>query len=127
VSGLTDALDAICRLVVSAPDADAVARELGEVVEEQVDAVEVRPRDERFTGAFVVRLDDGAVSHVDLSLREPSSLEELGTVFGEGREARRRPPAPRTFHFPAEGRTLIASVAGDAVSAVTVRRDPADG
>jgi len=48
VSELTDALDAICRLLSTGPSAATVASELGEVVEEQVSAIEVRPRDQHF-------------------------------------------------------------------------------
>ena len=48
MSDLTDAIGAVCRLVITDPGADAVAHELGEVVERQPEALEVRPRGEHF-------------------------------------------------------------------------------
>ena len=123
MSELTDALDAICRLLSTGPSAATVASELGEVVEAQVSAIEVRPRDQRFGDTYVIHDGDGVAMHVDLSLHAPSTLDELAAAFGEYREARRRYPAPRSFHFKVGGCTLIASVSDDVVSAVTVRRD----
>lgn len=123
MSELTDAIDAICRLLSTGPSAATVASELGEVVEEQVSAIEVRPRDQRFGDTYVIHDEDGAVMHVDLALRDPSSLDELARAFGEYREGRWRYPAPQQFLFKVPGCTVIARVKADAVFAVAVRRD----
>jgi len=123
LSDLTDAIGGVCRLVAGDPTAAAVARGLGEVIDEQEDAVQVRPRDAHFDDAYVVHEDDGEVLHVDLALREPAPLADLESAFGDARAAPRRPRRPRQLLFTVGDCTVIASVADDAVSAVTVRRD----
>ena len=125
MSALTDAIEAICRQVSGDPSADAVASELGDVVERQENALQVRPRDEHFDGAFIVHEDDGTLSHVELTLSEPAPLEELVAAFGEYREAPRlQPRRPRQLVFAVPGGAVIAVAdRSDSVSGVTVRRD----
>jgi hypothetical protein len=122
VSELTDAIAGVCRLVTADPSAAAVARELGDVVATQTNALEVRMRDERFGDVYVVHTDD-EVSHVDLALREPATLDDFGAAFGNGREAPPMPHRPRSLHFERPGATIIARFTDEGVVAVTVRRD----
>ena len=119
---MTVAIDGVCRLVAGDPSAAGVARELGDVIEEQTSALEVRPRDERFPDVYVVH-DDGEVSHVDLGLREPAPLDDFAQAFGDSREAPRRAHRPRQLLFEAGACTIIASVSDEHVSEATVRRD----
>jgi hypothetical protein len=123
LTALTDALGEVCRLVCADPTAAAVARALGEVLDEQEDAVQVRPRDEHFDDAYVVHEDDGEVLHIDLTLREPAPLADLESAFGAPRTVPRRPRRPPQRLFTVGDCTVIVSVADDTVSAVTVRRD----
>ena len=123
MSALTDAVGGIVELVSGDPTTAAVVRGLGEVVEEQEDAVQVRPRDAHFDDAYVVHEDDGEVLHVDLTLHEAAPLADLEQAFGPYRAAPRRPRRLRQLLFTVGDCTVIASVADDAVSSVTVRRD----
>jgi hypothetical protein len=128
---LPEAIDGICRaLAGDGPQAADVARGLGDVVEEQSNALRVRPRDELFSDAYVVHERGGDVAHVDLELRRPGSLDVLAAAFGEYTE----PPrlhwdSPRAIIFEVEHAAcaVIARVvegsAGSTVTGVTVRRD----
>jgi hypothetical protein len=126
--GLTDALNDVCRLLSGEARAAAVARALGEVVEEQSNALRVRPHHEHFRGAYVVHDRDGDVEHVELELRRPLPLDVLGAAFGHYTE----PPrihwdSPRKFIFDAEhgACSVIARVedVGGTADSVTIRRD----
>ena len=127
-SRLTEAIDGLCRaLAGDGPQAADLARELGDVVEEQRSALRVRPRDALFSDAYVVHERGGDVAHVELALRRPAALDALSAAFGEYTE----PPrvhwdSPRTVIFEVQeaGCAVIARVGeGDAVTGVTVRRD----
>lgn len=126
MSGLTDAIDGICGLVSSERRAARVAGELGEVVHTQPNALRVRPRGEHFRDAYVVHGDDGDVSYVELSLRQPASLDVLSAAFGEYDE----PPrvhwdSPRRLFFdaPRAACSVLVDLEDDSVSTVIVRHD----
>lgn len=124
MSELTDVIGEVCRLISADPHAETVAGALGEVVDRQLSAVEVRPDDAHFDDVLVVHDDDGTVDYIDLTLHDAASLEEFATVFGEYSEAPRVDyDRPRSLLFYRDDLAVIARVAEDRVSVVTVRRD----
>ena len=123
MSALTDAIGEVCRLLSTDPGAAGRGARARGVIEEQTEALQVRPRDEHFDDAYVVHEHDGKVTHVDSPCgsrrRSTSSARRSGPT---GRSAR-VPTARGSSCSTVPGGDLIASAAEDSVSGVTVRRD----
>ncbi len=108
---LPQALEQVCGVLGSAApgaaDVEAAAREAG------------------FEDVGVVETGDGILSHVDLGLEQPVSLEELRAAFGEPTEPPRlHYDRPRTLIFRLLTCAVIARVSeDDEVIALTLRRD----
>ncbi len=129
--GLKDAIERLCASLSGATAAaDDIAREVGDVVERQDGALRVRPRDERFSDAYIVTEADGEVAHVELELRAPGSLDALAVAFGEYTTPPALHPGERRAVFyverPSQPATcaVIARLArAGTVTGVTIRRD----
>ena len=86
--------------------------------------VEGAAREAGFDDVQVVETGDGILSHVDLGLKEPVSIEELRTAFGEPTEPPRlHYDRPRTLIFRLPTCAVIARVSDDEAVALTLRRD----
>jgi hypothetical protein len=107
---LPEALEQVCGVLGSASPS--------------VGDVEGAARDAGFGEAQVVATEDGILSHVDLGLAEPVAIDELRAAFGEPTEPPRlHYDRPRSLIFRLTTCAVIARVADDKATAITLRRD----